>query len=105
MVECGKDHNWNLSYLYPPFLKQAKRVLKPKGLLLARITDMVNNHRSRWPHCDLMQMAEDAEFMVGDPIIKIRNGPTVSNKCENAHHARMRHCFWIICRNEDNCEK
>ena len=34
-VECGKTHNWNLSYLYPPFLKQAKRVLKPGGLLLA----------------------------------------------------------------------
>ncbi len=24
-VECGKAQNWNLSYLYPPFLKQAKR--------------------------------------------------------------------------------
>ena len=21
-VECGKEHHWNLSYLYPPFLKQ-----------------------------------------------------------------------------------
>ena len=28
-MECGKDQDWNLSYLYPPFLKQAKRVLKP----------------------------------------------------------------------------
>src|SRR5713101_5526125 len=49
-VECGKERNWNLSYLYPPFLKQAKRVLKPDGLLLAKITDMVNNHRSKWAH-------------------------------------------------------
>ena len=45
-IECGREQNWNLSYLYPPFLKQAKRVLKPNGLLLAKITDMVNNHRS-----------------------------------------------------------
>ena len=44
-VECGKEHGWTLSYLYPPFLKQAKRVLKPKGLLLAKTTDMVNGHR------------------------------------------------------------
>jgi hypothetical protein len=36
--------DWNLSYLCPPFLQQAKRVLKPNGLLLAKITDMVNNH-------------------------------------------------------------
>ena len=45
-MECGKEHGWTLSYLYPPFLKQAKRVLKPDGLLLAKITDMVNSHRS-----------------------------------------------------------
>ncbi len=44
-VECGKEHGWTLSYLYPPFLKQAKRILKPRGLLLAKITDMVNCHR------------------------------------------------------------
>ncbi|MGD0091473.1 MAG: hypothetical protein ABSE73_16260, partial [Planctomycetota bacterium] len=25
-VPCGKEHDWNLSYLYPPFLEQAKRV-------------------------------------------------------------------------------
>ncbi len=104
-VECGKEHNWNLSYLYPPFLKQAKRVLKPNGLLLAKITDMVNNHRSKWPHCDFMRMAEEAGFTVCDLIIKVRNGPMVSNKWENAHHARKRHCFWIVCRKSDFCER
>ena len=62
-VECGKEHDWNLSYLYPPFLKQAKRVLKPGGLLLAEITDMVNNHKSKWPHCDFMRMAAVPSFL------------------------------------------
>ena len=79
-VECGKKHDWNLSYLYPPFLKQAKRVMKPDGLLLAKITDMVNNHKSKWPHCDFMRMAEEAGFTVCDLIIKVRNGPMVSTK-------------------------
>src|SRR5216683_2608763 len=86
-VECGKEHDWNLSYLYPPFLKQAKRVLKPNGLLLAKITDMVNNHKSKWPHCDFMRMAEEAGFTVCDLIIKIRNGPMVSTKWKEATHA------------------
>ena len=26
-MACGKEHGWSLSYLYPPFLEQAKRVL------------------------------------------------------------------------------
>ena len=73
-VACGKEHDWNLSYLYPPFLDEALRVLKPDGLLLAKITDMVNNHRSKWPHCDFMQMATDAGFTVCDLIVKVREG-------------------------------
>jgi len=104
-MECGKEHNWTLSYLYPPFLAQAKRVLKPGGLLLAKITDMVNSHKSRWAHCDFMRMAEDAGFTVCDLIVKVRRGPMMSNKWKMAHHARKRHCFWIICRNEGSCER
>jgi hypothetical protein len=104
-VACGKQHGWTLSYLYPPFLKQAKRVLKSNGLLLAKITDMVNSHRSRWAHCDFMRMAEEAGFTVCDLIVKVRTGPMVSNKWQTAHHARKRHCFWIICRNGESCER
>jgi hypothetical protein len=104
-VECGKQQNWTLSYLYPPFLRQAKRVLKPEGLLLAKITDIVNNHRSKWAHCDFMRMAEEAGFTVCDLIIKVRTGPMMSNKWKQAHHARKRHCFWIICRNGRGCER
>lgn len=104
-VACGKEHDWSLSYLYPPFLEQAKRVLKPDGLLLAKITDMVNSHRSKWSHCDFIGMAEEAGFTVCDLIVKIRTGPMVSNKWSTAHHARKRHCFWIVCRNSTKCER
>lgn len=104
-MPCGAEQGWTLSYLYPPFLKQAKRVLKPDGLLLAKITDMVNNHRSRWAHCDFMGMAADAGFTVCDLIIKVRKGPMMSDKWRNAYHARKRHCFWIICRNSNRCER
>ena len=103
-MACGREQGWTLSYLYPPFLKQAKRVLKPEGLLLAKITDMVNSHRSRWAHCDFMRMADEAGFTVCDLIVKIRNGPMMSNKWKEARHARKRHCFWIVCRNGERCE-
>lgn len=104
-MECGKANGWTLSYLYPPFLRQAKRVLKPNGILLAKITDMVNNHRSKWPHCDFMRMAEESGFTVCDLIVKVRNGPMRSTKWKTAHHARKRHCFWIVCRNGKYCER
>ncbi len=104
-MACGKEHNWTLSYLYPPFLAQARRVLRADGLLLAKITDMVNSHRSRWAHCDFMRMAEEAGFTVCDLIIKVRRGPMMSTKWKTSHHARKRHCFWIVCRNGKSCER
>jgi len=104
-VECGKEQGWTLSYLYPPFLEQAKRVLKPRGLLLAKITDMVNCHRSQWAHCDFMRMAAEAGFTVCDLIVKVRTGPMISTKWKISYHARKRHCFWIICRNDLRCER
>lgn len=104
-MACGKEHDWTLSYLYPPFLKQAQRVLRPEGLLLAKITDMVNSHRSRWAHVDFIRMAEEAGFTVCDLIVKVRSGPMLSSKWKVAHHARKRHCFWIVCRNGPKCER
>ena len=104
-VACGKEHDWSLSYLYPPFLSEALRVLQPNGLLLAKITDMVNCHRSRWAHVDFMTMAEAAGFTVCDLIVKVREGPMVSTKWKRAHHARKRHCFWIVCRKSERCER
>ncbi len=103
-VDSLKAEGYTLSHLYPPFLSQAKRVLKPEGLLLAKITDMVNNHRSRWAHCDFMRMAEGAGLTVCDLVVKVRKGPMVSSKWKTAHHARKRHCFWVVCRNSTRCE-
>ena len=73
--------------------------------MLAKITDMVNNHRSQWAHCDFMRMAKEAGFTVCDLIVKVRKGPMLSDKWRNAYHARKRHCFWIICRNGTHCER
>ena len=100
----GKPEKWNPSYLYPAFLQAARGALKAEGLLLAKIADIVNNHRSKWPHCDFMKMALDAGFTVCDLIVKVRRGPMVSSKWTTAHHARKRHCFWVVCRNGQSCE-
>ncbi len=52
-----------------------------------------------------MEMAADAGFTVCDLIVKVRKGPMVSTKWKTTHHARKRHCFWIICRDGTSCER
>ena len=80
-------------------------MLKPDGLLLAKITEMVSYHRSKWAHCNFMRMTEEAGITVCDLIVKVRSGPMVSDRWKTAHHARKRHCFSFICRNGTGCER
>lgn len=103
-VRCDATTGWSLSYLYPPFLEQSRRVLVPAGVLFAKITDQVNSHRSRWAHVDFMNAAAAAGFTVCDLIVKVRTGPMTSSRWKRAVHARKRHCFWIVCRNGPSCE-
>ena len=97
-INCGKEHDWNLSYLYPDFLSQAYRILCPEGLVFAKICDQVNNHASKWPHVDFMNHAAAAGFTVCDLIVKVRVNPLKSSKWKRQLHARKRHSFWIVCR-------
>ena len=75
-----------MTYLEPPFLAQAKRVLKPGGLFLAKISDLGNGHRAKWSHCDFMGKANEAGFAVCDLIVNVRAGAMVSTKWVTAHH-------------------
>ena len=56
-------------------------------------------------HMERFHAFEEAGFTVCDMIVKVRTGPMMSSKWKHAHHARKRHCFWIICRNGKSCER
>jgi hypothetical protein len=94
----------NLSHLYPPFIREAFRVLEPEGLLLCKIADYVHNHRYQWAHLELIHAAVAAGFCPCDCIVKVRRGPIVDPKWKTAHHARRQHCYWIVFRKSKSCE-
>lgn len=104
-VDAGKDENWNLSFLYPPFMAEAKRVLRPKGILFCKIADYVNCHRYQWAHIDLVLAGRDAGLTACDLIVKARKGPIILPKWKVAHHSRRQHCYWIVFRNSKKCER
>jgi SAM-dependent methyltransferase len=82
---------------FPLFLEEAARVLRPEGVLLAKIADNVHRGKNQWEHVFFMLHASDL-LQVCDLIIKTRRGPMMDPKWKNVYHARKRHCFWIICR-------
>jgi len=103
-LKSSAENGYNFSYLYPPFAQEAYRVLRPEGILLAKITDYVHNHRYQWAHVEFIKAAASAGFQPCDCIIKTRKGPIMSPKWKTAHHSRRQHCYWLVFRKSSKCE-
>jgi SAM-dependent methyltransferase len=99
-----KELKYSFEHTYPPFLKEAWRVLLPEGILLCKIADYVHHHRYHWAHVELLEAASATGFRPCDCIVKIRKGPIVDPKWKVAHHTRRQHCYWLVFRKSDKCE-
>jgi SAM-dependent methyltransferase len=104
VLNSSAENGYNFSHLYPPFTKEAFRVLRPEGVLFCKIADYIHNHRYQWAHIELIRAAVAAGFCACDCIVKVRKGPIVDPKWKKAHHARRQHCYWLIFRKSHKCE-
>jgi len=104
-VKSGPESGYSLDHLYPPFAREAYRVLVDGGLLFCKIADYVHNHRYQWAHARMLEAATEAGFTACDCIIKVRKGPITSPRWRVAHHSRRRHCYWMVFRKSSSCER
>jgi hypothetical protein len=104
VLRSSKENHYTFSHTFPPFLQEAKRVLRAEGILLCKITDYVHHHRYQWAHIDFINAAREAELTPCDCIVKVRKGPIIDPKWKTAHHSRRQHCYWIVFRKSKKCE-
>ena len=97
----------NVSPLFAPFLVEALRVLRPNGIVIAKLADFVHNHRYQWSHVDFINAVEATEGLVACDVI-VKADPCASNlkssKWEKVKHFRRAHCYWIVVR-KGRCER
>jgi SAM-dependent methyltransferase len=104
VLKATAENGYNFTHLYPPFVREAFRVLRPEGVLFCKIADYVHNHRYQWAHIEVVRAALAAGFCACDCIVKIRRGPILDPKWKTAHHARRQHCYWLVFRKSSRCE-
>jgi len=104
VLRSSKENQYTFTHTFPPFLKEAHRLLKDEGILLAKITDYVHHHRYQWAHIELINAAREVGFTPCDCIVKIRKGPIIDPKWKKAHHSRRQHCYWLVFRKSKKCE-
>jgi SAM-dependent methyltransferase len=103
--KVGKAQGWSLGHMHLPVLMECGRVLRPKGIVLAKVCDYVHNHRYVWGLCDFIAAVKAAGMTPCDLIIKTRKGPIVDPKWKVRHHVRRCHSYWVVVRNGDCCER
>jgi SAM-dependent methyltransferase len=104
VLKASPDQGYNFAHLYPPFVREAYRVLEPEGILFAKIADYVHGHRFQWAHVELIRAAAATGFTACDCIVKIRKAPIRDPRWKKAHHSRRHHCFWLVFRKSRHCE-
>jgi SAM-dependent methyltransferase len=104
VLKASKEQEYDLGFLYPPFVAEAYRVLRPEGILLCKIADYIHGHCHHWAHIDVIQAAQAVGFCACDCIVKVRQGPIIDPRWKVAHHARRQHCYWLIFRKSKKCE-
>ena len=104
VLRSSKQNDYTFTHTFPPFVKEAYRILRPEGLLFAKITDYVHHHRYQWAHIELINAASAAGFFPCDCIVKVRKGPIIDPKWKIAHHTRRQHCYWLVFRKSKKCE-
>jgi SAM-dependent methyltransferase len=104
-VDAGRGGD-NVADLFEPFLREAKRVLRPDGVVFAKLVDLVHNHRYQWQHVEFIQAAQRGGMTPCDAIIKAdpTSGNLQSGRWERIHHVRRSHCYWLVIRNSERCE-
>jgi SAM-dependent methyltransferase len=104
VLRSSKENHYTFTHTFPPFVEEARRVLRPEGVLLCKIADYVHHHRYQWAHIDFILAARNAGLMPCDCIVKIRKGPIIDPKWKTAHHSRRQHCYWLVFRKSKKCE-
>jgi hypothetical protein len=90
------DGKWgSLAHTYPPFLAEAKRVLRNEGLLLVKLIDYTHSAKFQFATAEFWYAAKEFGFELQGLNILPRNGVITDSKWKKAYHPRQNHCTWM----------
>lgn len=108
-IKQGREHKsimakrfsgyWSYSELedhYSKTIKEATRVLKPKGILIVKCQDIIHNHKMHCTHARVVQWAEDSGFRVKDLFILPAKHRMPVNTKGKQQHARIFHSYFLV---------
>ena len=91
----GSNTGNSLEDTMSAFLAQADWVLKPKGVILAKIANGVHGqHFINWTN-KFLYNADGFGFDQVDEMIRVRKSVVIDPKWKNVYHTKRAHVYWL----------
>ena len=84
-----------LAHTYPAFLSEARRVLRPEGLLLAKLADCTHRNRFQFATAEFGLAAREYRLELQGYHILPRKNVIIDPKWRKAIHPRQNHSTWM----------
>jgi hypothetical protein len=87
-----------LAHTYPAFLVEARRVLPPEGLLLAKLADCTHRNKFHFATAEFYVAAKEFGFELQGYHMLPRKSVIIDPKWNKASHPRQNHSTWMAFR-------
>tara|TARA_R110000851_G_scaffold319082_1_gene483307 strand:+ start:434 stop:1045 length:612 start_codon:yes stop_codon:yes gene_type:complete len=81
---------------YKSTLKEAHRVLKPKGIMIFKCQDIIHNHKMHCTHANVINWAKDMFRLKDLYILPAKHRMPSPNRKGTQKHARSFHSYFLI---------
>jgi hypothetical protein len=82
--------------LYRDAGREARRVLKNRGVFIVKCQDEVCANRQRFTHIELIQIYQDMGFVAEDLFVIVRNNRPGVSRMVRQVHARKNHSYFVL---------
>jgi len=101
LLDESVAHAPDISHLFAPFLRQANRVLRPNGIILAKLIDVVHRGVMHWQIKDFLVAVDNMPGLVACDR-QIKDEPKAKNlnnwSAGAVRHNRCDYVYWIVVR-------
>lgn len=95
----GYEKYEDLEAHYVDSLKEFRRVLSHKGILVFKCQDIIHNHKMHCTHNNVINWANELGFRLKDLFILGAKTRLPSPQAGKQRHARIFHCYFLVLEN------
>ena len=94
--QTGSKYHEAVVDLYADAGREAKRVLRERGVLIVKCQDEVCSNRQRFTHVEIMLSYQEMGFVAEDLFVVMRNNKPGVSRTKRQVHARKNHSYFLV---------